>query len=439
MKYQEFFEIAKEKGLTSAQIILSRSKATTIVSFNKSIDKYKIADDQTVIASGIYEGRYGSCTTDHLEKSTFPWLVDQIIKAAKTNGQESKIDFFEGSPKYAKKNVFKKELALKTPAEAIADLASLEEMARAKDDRITDFMAEYVYAEDYRELYNSKGLNLKNKANYYLYAASAFANDGENKKSWDSLIWGNDLATFSKEKMVHELIDGLFRQFGAAPCKSGQYPTVLSHDVFSNFVEVMVGSADAESIQKESSFLVGKLHEKVASSKITISERPLDKNQLFTSFDAEGVARQNRDIIKKGILQTYLYNRETALKDGVETTGNAAYRGGKIATAYTNLAVKPSKKSFEEMIAPIKEGVYITTIQGLGTGMNETNGDFSCQATGYMIRDGKLAEPLTLITLGGNVLKMFETIKDIDSKREFLPQGIVCPDVYIKSMSIGGK
>ena len=97
MKYQEFFEIAKEKGLTSAQIILSRSKATTIVSFNKSIDKYKIADDQTVIASGIYEGRYGSCTTDHLEKSTFPWLVDQIIKAAKTNGQESKIDFFEGS------------------------------------------------------------------------------------------------------------------------------------------------------------------------------------------------------------------------------------------------------------------------------------------------------------------------------------------------------
>ena len=439
MKYEEFFEIAKEQGLSSAQLILTRSRATTIATFNHTVDKYKVADDQTVIASGIYEGRYGSCTTDRLERSTFAWLVEQIIKAAKTNGQLSKIDFFEGSPKYTKRTVFKKELAQKAPGEAIEDLMDLEKMTRQRDERISDFMAQYHYSEHTSELHNSKGLNLKNKTNYFLYAASAFANDGDNKKSYDSIIWGNDLSAFSKEKMVNEIIDGLFAQFGAAPCKSGKYPTVLRHDVFADFVDVMVGSADAESIQKRSSFLVGKLNEKVASSKVTILERPLDKGPFFTYFDSEGVSRQNKDIVKKGVLQTYLYNRETALKDGANTTGNASYRGGKIAVGYTNLIMKPSKKSFEEMIAQIKEGVYITSIQGLGTGMNETNGDFSCQASGYMIRDGKVAEPLTLITLGGNVLKMFRDIKDIDSKNEFMPDGIGCPDVFVKSMSIGGK
>ena len=116
MKYEEFFEMAKEKGLSSAQLILTRSRATTIATFNQTVDKYKLADDQTVIASGIYEGRYGSCTTDRLERSTYAWLVEQIIKAAKTNGQLSKIDFLKAlrstqRERYSKKNWPRKLLA----------------------------------------------------------------------------------------------------------------------------------------------------------------------------------------------------------------------------------------------------------------------------------------------------------------------------------------
>jgi PmbA protein len=147
----------------------------------------------------------------------------------------------------------------------------------------------------------------------------------------------------------------------------------------------------------------------------------------------------NKDIVKKGVLKTYLYNRETAKKDGVASTGNGQWEGDKIGIGYGNIYIKGSKKSFEEMIAPIKEGVFITEIEGLGTGMNAQSGNFSCQAQGFMIRDGKKAEPLNLITLSGNLLKMLSDVKGFDNKMKLNTDSTECADVYIKSMAIGGK
>ncbi|MCR5491688.1 MAG: TldD/PmbA family protein, partial [Bacilli bacterium] len=101
--------------------------------------------------------------------------------------------------------------------------------------------------------------------------------------------------------------------------------------------------------------------------------------------------------------------------------------------------IKPGKQSFDEMISGIKEGVFITEIAGLGTGMNTNSGDFSCQAEGYMIRDGKVAEPLNLITLSGNLLKMLNDIKAFDNNVHLNEGGMSIADLYIKSMPIGGK
>ena len=67
-------------------------------------------------------------------------------------------------------------------------------------------------------------------------------------------------------------------------------------------------------------------------------------------------------------------------------------------------------------ISKIKEGVYISELEGLHAGMNEKSGNFSLQTCGFMIRDGKIAEPLSLITLAGNLVEVFNGIKEIANK-----------------------
>jgi PmbA protein len=238
---------------------------------------------------------------------------------------------------------------------------------------------------------------------------------------------------------VKSVGDKVLAKFGGAPCTSGKYPTVLRNDVFANLVNYFISSASSDEVQRQSSFLIGKLGQQIASKKVTILEKPLQRNVFFSYFDDEGVATMDKEIVNHGVLKTYLYNRETAKKDGVASTGNGQWEGDKIGIGYGNIVVKGSNKSFEEMIAPIKEGVFITEIEGLGTGMNAQSGNFSCQAQGFMIKDGKLDAPLNLITLSGNLLEMLQDVKALDNNERLLMSSFTCPDVYIKKMAIGGK
>ena len=192
-------------------------------------------------------------------------------------------------------------------------------------------------------------------------------------------------------------------------------------------------------MQKHSSLFIGKLNQQVASKKITILEQPLLKNCFFRYFDDEGVATQNKKIVEKGILKTYLHNLETAQREGTTTTGNG-YRGGsKIGVGFVNPSIKPGRKSEADLLAKIKTGVYISSVTGLHAGLNPQSGNFSLQAEGFMIRDGKLAEPLSLITVAGNLLDLFMNVREVANNAELQLSGISAPSLLIKSLAVSGK
>ncbi|MCH4277578.1 MAG: TldD/PmbA family protein [Bacilli bacterium] len=439
MNFQKFFDLAKAKGLSESQIQISKSNNLSIGLFHKDIDSYKVSSSQSVIACGIYNGKFGSCRSEKIGSDTFEYLIEGIISSASINEKSEKAELFAGSEKYHKKNVYSVALA-NTPVEKkIALLHEIEDGIAAEPGINEVEGVHYSDSESVSEFHNSRGVNLKQKGNYFVVYASAMAEKGGEKKTGFDIASGDDISKLDVKAFVKRAATRATSKFGGVQCTSGSYPTVISNDVFSDLIEYYVSAASAEDVQKKSSFLGGKLHQKIASSKVSIAEKPLTKNIFFSYFDDEGVAAQNKDILKRGVLETYLYNREAAKKDGVESTGNGQWEGDKIGIGYSNIFVKKGKQSFDEMISPIKEGVYITEIAGLGTGMNANSGNFSCQAEGFMIRDGKIAEPLSLITLSGSLLKMMKDVKALDSNELTTVSSITCPDVYIKAMSIGGK
>jgi PmbA protein len=440
MNTEKFFALAKEKGIEESQIQISKSKSLAMSLFHHEMDNYNINEGQSIIACGIYQGKFGSCRTEKFDKSTFEYLVNGIIVSASVSEKNEKVSIFKGSEKYHKKNVYNPSLGATPIEKKIALLHELEDGLFAYDKRINEVESvSYEERESVSEFYNSYGLKLKQKANYFVYAGAADGKVGDEvKTAWD-LVIGNDISTFDPKALVNSIGSQVVAKFGGVQCVSGKYPTVIKNEVFSHLMNYFVSSTSADEVQRKSSFLIGKLNQKIASSKVNVSEKPLTKNVFFSYFDDEGVATTNKDIVKKGVLLTYLYNQETAAKDNVSSTGNGQWEGDKIGIGYSNIAIKGSKKPFEELIAPIKKGVYITEIEGLGTGMNAQSGDFSCQAQGFMIREGKLAEPLNLITLSGNLLKMLEDVKGFDNKEKLMINSFTCADVLIKEMSIGGK
>ena len=128
-------------------------------------------------------------------------------------------------------------------------------------------------------------------------------------------------------------------------------------------------------------------------------------------YDDEGIPATKTYLIKEGVLVGRLHSRETAAKMGEKPTGNAraiTYRYPPIVRM-TNTYIEPGKTSFDDMIADIKEGVYVKNWYGGTTSMEMFT--FSA-GEAYMIRNGKVAEALRPVVLTGNV---FTTLHNIDA------------------------
>ena len=438
---KKFFELAKENGFEAADLSFSHVTSTSVSIFHGEIDSFTEHETISLEARGIVNGKFGAVSTEEIDKNTPQFLVDSIKDTARIIEKDEQGIIFEGSKKYHKKNVFNKAVEEMKVADAIKTCLEIEKKLLAYDKRINEVvMVGYENEIEDSFLANTYGLKLKNKTGVYTFYSEITAKEGEEIRTGFKVEVSMDPASFDVDKYVKEVAEDALKKLGSTQCKSKKYPIVFNPETASTLLKFFLAPIDYEEVEKKSSYFVGKLNEQVASKKLTVIENGLEKNVFFNYFDDEGVAVNKKEIIKKGVLKTYLYTLENARKANTEPTGNGVVVGGKTAAKLNQIFVKPGRKSEEEMMASIKEGVYIDDLQGLHAGMNPRSGNFSLQAAGFMIRDGKLAEPLALITVAGNLLEVFANIKDIANNSKLVFRtSCTCPSIYVKKMSITGK
>ena len=438
MKYDYFFNLANEKGIEECELKISESYSLSFSLFHSEMDSYEVNNGYTIIARGLINGKFGTAACDVWNKEKAEYLVNEIVKNARVIEDEDPMFIFKGSPKYKKINTYNKELIDIPADEKIKKLYELEVLIK-KGDKITEVESvSYSETKSVSTLLNSHGLKLSQKNNYYFIYGGAVAKEGEQVKTGYDFLFSNNFNEVDVNKLAEKIINDTTSQLGGEACESGDYPVVLDNSCVASLLNAYLSSADAEEVQKHTSLFEGKLNTKIASSKVTIEDRPLQRSLFARGFDDEGVATYNKAIIKGGVLQTYLYNLTTAAKDGVTSTGNG-FGGSKIGTSPVFLVMKPGKKSLEELFLEVNNGVYITDIQGLHAGLDPQTGNFSLQSTGFLIKDGKKDRPLDIITVSGNLMKLFKDIKTVGGDTKTFISAVSCPSVIVKKLSIGGK
>ena len=437
MNLNKFFAQAKAEGIEVSEISFSKTASKSFSLFHKELDNYSISNQSTLKARGIYKDKLGTVRTEDITDASIPYLISTIKSTASVIEKVEEPIIFKGSKKYHKKNMFNKELSEVSVDKKLEILHRLEDLAYAYDKRITEVEVSYSENESESLLANSYGLKLKSHNNYFYYYLSIVAKDGDEIKSDGDIFLDSDFNKFEPKAFVKKICDKVLSKFHGKSIKSKTYKAVLNPEVVSQFVNALVStSCSAENVQKKSSLFADKLGSQILSKKVTIEERPLEKNCFFTYFDNEGVATYNKKIFDKGVLKTYLYNLETAKKDGVESTGNGYGEGSKIGVDVVNLYLKPGKLSKEDLFKKIKKGVYITSITGLHAGLNPQSGDFSLQAEGYIVEDGKVISPLSLITVGGNLVSVLKDVIAVGNDPELQLIGTTAPSIAIKNLKV---
>jgi PmbA protein len=168
---------------------------------------------------------------------------------------------------------------------------------------------------------------------------------------------------------------------------------------------------------------------------VTFVDDPLRPRGLRSRpFDAEGLAVAPRELIANGVLPGWIADSASARQLGIEPTGHAS-RGvsGAPTAAPTNLYMAPGVRSREELLAAFPEAVLV--IEMIGQGANPVTGDYSRGATGFMVRNGEIAEPVAEITIASNLIDMFATLEpgsDLELRR-----GIDAPTILMPEMTVG--
>ena len=218
--------------------------------------------------------------------------------------------------------------------------------------------------------------------------------------------------------------------------KTARIPVVFDPRVAGGLLGHLSGAINGAGVARGTSFLKDKLGQRIFAPGINIHDDPRRVRGLRSrTFDGEGTPTQARALIQDGILTTWLLDSRSARQLGMTPTGHAT-RGtsGPPSASTSNLYLAAGTMTPAELMADIKEGLYITEM--IGMGVNGVTGDYSRGAAGFMIRDGALAEPVAEVTVASNLMEMFANM--VAANDLVFRRGTDSPTVRIDGMTMAG-
>jgi hypothetical protein len=221
---------------------------------------------------------------------------------------------------------------------------------------------------------------------------------------------------------------------------TGVHPRVGALDI----VPVVHLDADTRGAACAEALVVAdRLGDELASKALVVADDGRDPGGLASApFDGEGTARGRTPLVSDGKLLAYLHDSYTGRRGGERSTGNASrssYRSPP-SVSPSNLILEPGDLTLEQLIANASDGVYITEVAGLHSGVNPVTGRYSVGATGRAIRGGELAEPLREFTIAGDLLGTLAAVRAVGSETRWVPFGgsVRTAPMLVGEMAIGG-
>jgi PmbA protein len=329
-------------------------------------------------------------------------------------------------------------------AEVIDFAKRVERAALDRDSRVTA-VEEVVYVDEDTDaaIVTSRGVAGGYGASVAYAFLQAMATADSEVQTGLGFGVGRSPAALDAGEIGAEAGDEASSMLGATKPESRSCPVVLSERVTASFAGFVGGAVCADVVQRGRSPFADRLGDELASVALELVDDGRTPEGLASApFDGEGTPRGRTPLLAGGKLLAYLYDSYTARRGKAQSTGNASrgsYRSAP-SVSPSNLMIEPGELSLEELIRDAAEGVYITEVAGLHSGVNPVTGRFSVGASGRAIRGGELAEPLREFTIAGDLLETLAAVRAVGSEARWVPFGgsVRSAPMLVSEMAIGG-
>lgn len=450
---------AANLGASYAEIRVEERWGDALEMKNGRLEKAIHGTERGASVRVLVNGRWGFASTNLLE-SGLEGAVETAIKFARTSshapGEKVEINQSNAASGQAIWNVEKdphsigvedKHSLLSSIDKAVREMPFIQSVTTTYNDgtrsiRILSSNGGDVYSEEKRTVVQGV----------------LVARDGGNIVGHRFRVGGTmGFELFSKDdplKRGVEAAEAAARILKAPPCPAGKFPVITDQDLTGVFVHEALGhAAEGDAVAAGGSVLAGMLEKEIASELVSVYDDPTYKHAFGSyPYDQEATPAMRKTIIDKGVLKTYLLDRESAKKLGLEPNGSARAEtySSRPQVRMSNTYIGQGDMNFDEMVSGIKLGIYAKGTRGGQVDPAKGTFQFGAQEA-FLIEKGEITKPLRDMSLSGIIL---ETLKDIDGVGndfkmgdpgfcgkggQLVPVGDGGPHVRIKMATVGGR
>ncbi|MCU1452773.1 MAG: peptidase family protein [Acidimicrobiales bacterium] len=424
------------------EVVVGRSRSTEVRVYDGEVESLSSATSAGVGVRVVSGHRQGFAYAGSLDPEV---LADTLADARDNAGFATEDAFLglaepDGVP-VPELDLYREGLAALPTERKIELAAELERAVRAADRRISGVdAADYADALAEGCVVTSTGIRTSSRESSCYISASCLASDGDDTQTGFGFSVGRLPEDLDISVAAGDAARRATRLLGATKPSGGRFTIVLDPFVTAQLIGIIGSTFSGEAVLKGRSLFADRLGEEVGAGAITLVDDPTNPLAYTAGeTDGEGLASRRNVLIDAGVLQKFVHNAYSARRAGTTSTANAV-RGFKSTPGVgcRALSLVPGTQSQDELLASVGDGVLISSVSGLHSGVNPVSGDFSTGAEGLRITGGALGEPLREFTIASTLQRMLLDVAAVGADLEWLPMSAAGVSLVVRDVTVSG-
>ena len=464
LPWSEILKEALKEGGEFSDLFLEQTHSAVIICEEDRIEKVISGLDMGVGLRIFFGGKTFYGFTTEISKESLFNLARRIARSAKEGGREKGRGLIQPArvtlsppPIPTSLHSIVKHPERVSMEEKISVVKRANEAARRLNPHVQQVKVLYRDVQQKLSISNSEALFIEGERVGTILSVQVVSSKGDLLQTGYEPVGGTmgfELFDLHPPEEVAEVATKRsLLMLSARKAPMGRMAVVLSSEAGGTMIHEAIGHGlEADLAQQGLSVYSKKIGEKIASSLITVADDPtLPQKRGSYAFDDEGVPSRRTLLVEDGILKGYLYDRLTALEEGVESSGNGRRESyqHKPIPRMSNTMILPGKMRPEEIVRSVEKGLFVKKMGG--GQVNTVNGDFIFEVNeGYLIEKGSVGEPVRGATLIGNGPQVLKEIDMVGSDLGFgigtcgkdgqgVPVADAQPTLRIPELVVGGQ
>jgi PmbA protein len=439
-------DAALSAGAVDAEAYAQHESGREVRVFGGAVESLTAATTQGVGVRVWIGTRAGYAFGTELSERAMNDLAARAVTAAEVADEDEHAAAPQFAGDYPSLEGLRDESISSWGADRVVEFTLGVERAALKADPRVGAVETAVYADsdDAVAIQSSTGVKCAYEASSCYSFVQALAGSEGSKQTGLGFDMARSPESLEPEGIGAEGAERAAAMIGAAKPPSRSCPVVFDPTVAASFAGLIGGGLSADAVQRGRSPFAQLLGETVASEALVMHDDGLAAEGLAASpCDDEGIPRVRTALIEEGKLQTFLYDSYTARRGDVQRAGNATRAGYRSppGVGTSNLTIATGELSTPELLETAGEGVYVTDVAGLHSGVNPVNGTFSVGASGRLIKGGELAEPVREFTIASDLVTMLKAVLQTGAEGRWVPFGgvVLTPPLLVAEMTVSGS